>query len=77
VGARRDDAFGFGEARQEDVEKAAEGEAEQRGEDGSEKMRIGDDFVYAPWLCLAAGRFEKADPQGLKPPEIVGLRCTG
>ena len=40
VGAGCDDAFAFREARQEDVEEAAEGEAEQRGEDGSDELEL-------------------------------------
>jgi hypothetical protein len=35
VGARRDDALAFWKAREKDVEEAAEGEPQQRGEDDS------------------------------------------
>ena len=40
VGAGRDDAFALGEAGEEDVEEAAEGEAQQRGEDGSGELEL-------------------------------------
>jgi hypothetical protein len=40
VGAGRDDAFALGEAGEEDVEEAAEGEAQQRGEDGAGDLEL-------------------------------------
>jgi hypothetical protein len=40
VGARRDDAFALGKAGEEDVEEAAEGEAQQRGEDGAGELEL-------------------------------------
>jgi hypothetical protein len=38
VGAGSDEAFALGEAGEEDVEEAAEGEAQQGGEDGAGEL---------------------------------------
>jgi len=38
VGARRDDAFVFREACQEDVKEAAEGQAQKSGQDSSGEL---------------------------------------
>jgi hypothetical protein len=48
VGAGRDDAFVLWEARQDDVEEAAEGHAEQSGEDCAESLKWADDCSLAP-----------------------------
>ena len=48
VGAGRDDAFALWKTREDDVEEAAEGEAEQSGEDGAGNLEFVDDFGLAP-----------------------------
>ena len=40
VGAGSGDAFAGGEAGEDDVEEAAEGEAQQRGEDGAGDLEL-------------------------------------
>lgn len=50
MGARGDDAFAFGEARDYDVEEAAEGKAEQSGEDGTDELDFVGDGIWAPVL---------------------------
>jgi hypothetical protein len=40
VGAGGGDAFVFGEAGEDDVEEAAEGEAEESGKDGAGELEI-------------------------------------
>jgi len=40
VGAGCDDAFSLGEAGEEDVEEAAEGQAQQCGEDGAGELEL-------------------------------------
>ena len=40
VGAGRDDALALGKAGEEDVEEAAEGQAQQRGEDGADELEL-------------------------------------
>ena len=45
VGAGCDDAFALGEAGEKDVEEAAEGQAEQSGEDGSYELEAVEDGI--------------------------------
>ncbi|HEX4322810.1 MAG TPA: hypothetical protein VHZ52_17990 [Acidobacteriaceae bacterium] len=49
VGAGADDALFLGKAGEEDVEEAAEGEAEQGGEDGSDELEWIQNFDFAPY----------------------------
>ena len=44
VGARRYDAFVLRKPRQDDVEEAAEGQAQQGGENGSDNLQADVDF---------------------------------
>lgn len=48
VGAGRDDALFLRKTLKDDVEEAAEGEAEQRGEDCAEDLEFLDDCGFAP-----------------------------
>ena len=48
VGAGMDNAFIFREARQNDVEEAAEGQAEEPGEDCPDPFEFAFDCGFAP-----------------------------
>jgi len=54
VGARLDDAFVFRKTRQNDIEEAAEGQPEERGEDCTDhadqvdQLEFAIDWAFAP-----------------------------
>jgi hypothetical protein len=48
VGAGRDDAFAFRKAGEEDVEEAAEGQAQERGEDCADELELVENSVSLP-----------------------------
>jgi hypothetical protein len=81
VRARRDYAFVFRESGQEDIQEAAEGETEQRGEGDPEVVQFCGDFDCPQWrrrrgtltVRFGSESVYKRQPSGAEAPEIAGL----